>query len=78
MQGGGELLAIPWETLGAGRARASSWPPDVGGQAEEEINWCQSVAGGERQVPKGAREAARVREGAETVGGQRTLRLFLS
>lgn len=40
----------PW---GACRVRVSSWQPDVGGQAEGEMKWCQSGGGRRRQDPKG-------------------------
>lgn len=38
---------------GVGRAKPSSWQPDVGGEAEEEINWCQSGGRRGRQEPRG-------------------------
>lgn len=70
-KGGREQLAIPWETPGgADKVRVSRWQPDVGGQAEGEINWCQS--GGGQAEKAGPQEAPRElprcrREGVQTV-----------
>ena len=54
----------PW---GASRVRVSSWQPDVSGQVEGEINWCQ-WGWAEKAGPQGAPgELPRYRrEGGET------------
>lgn len=56
----------PW---GACRMRVSSWQPDVGGQAEREVKWCQSGGGRRRQDPRGPPGSCLGyrREGGQTV-----------
>lgn len=47
--------------------KVSSWQPDVGGQTEEEINWCQS-SGGWVRPPRGPKSCLGV--GGKRGGGK--------